>query len=110
MIPFTRNQGSTMQITLNRRHAVAFAIVAAGMVLADPALAQAAGGSDLDTMLQNLLGIFTGTTGRILAVIAVTITGVLMMFGQMERNTAGRIVGGILLVFGGAWFVDQIVA
>lgn len=89
----------------------ATALIAAAFALMalDPAMAQGTGGLSAETMLQNIVNIFTGTVGRIIAVIAVIVTGVSMMYGALDRNAGGRIVLGIMLVFGGAWFIDQII-
>ena len=59
------------------------AVAAALLVLSmHPAAAQTAGGAgSLNTFLQNIANLVTGTTGQVIAVIAVALTGVGAMFG-----------------------------
>lgn len=94
------------------RQAASWALVATALALvADPALAQATGGGgDITTFLQNLVNIITGTAGKLIAVLAICVCGVMALIGGMSMRTAGGVVMGVLLIFSSAWLVDQIVA
>ena len=94
------------------RQAASWALAAATLALvADPVLAQATGGGgDITTFLQNLVNIITGTAGKLIAVLAICVCGVMALIGGMSMRTAGGVVMGVLLIFSSAWLVDQIVA
>jgi len=94
------------------RQAASWALAATALALvADPALAQATGGGgDITTFLQNLVNIITGTAGKLIAVLAICVCGVMALIGGMSMRTAGGVVMGVLLIFSSAWLVDQIVA
>lgn len=81
------------------------------MMLSAPAQAQNAGGQgSVTTFLQNIVNLITGTTGQLLAVIAVAIAGVAALFGAISIRALGGVVIGVLLIFSSGWIVDQIVA
>lgn len=89
----------------------AFVLVIAWLASSAPAQAQSAGGQgDLTSFLQNIVNLITGTTGQLLAVIAVCITGIACLMGAMSSRALGSVVLGIMLIFSSAWIVDQIVA
>lgn len=93
------------------RSLILASLAAATLTLAaDPALAQAAGGGgDITTFLQNLVNIITGTTGRLLAVLAICIVGVGALLGALSMRTVGGVLLGVMLIFSSAWLVDQII-
>ncbi len=86
--------------------------VAATMVLLSlhPASAQAAAGGtgSLDTFLTNIVTLITGTTGTAIAIIAVAVCGLGVMFGSMSPRTLGGVVLGVAMIFSAAWIVGKI--
>ncbi len=80
-------------------------LAAALAIYAVPGLAHAAA---WDTESTTILSTLTGTAMTTLAVIAVVILGVTAMFGKMSWAWAGSIIGGIILIFGGADIVNLI--
>lgn len=70
---------------------------------------QALAGGDLtpvQSTLDQLIELFTGTLGTALAVLAVIGCGVLAWAGRLTWGVAGSIIGGIVLVFGAANIVE----
>jgi type IV secretion system protein VirB2 len=82
--------------------------LSAGLILvlfsAGPALAAA----DIENLLQNVVDLLTGTTARLLAILAVVIVGILWMFGLFDLRRAAVVVLGIVVVFGAAEIVELI--
>ncbi len=77
---------------------------------ASPAFAQAAGGGgDITTFLQNIVNIITGTAGKLIAVIAVCITGIGALMGALSMRAAGGVILGVMLIFSASWIVNQII-
>ncbi len=74
---------------------------------AGPAFAQNVGG-DLTGFLQNLIDLLNSGVVRLLAVLAVILTGVVWMFGQIDLRRAGTVVIGIIVIFGASTIVDMI--
>jgi len=90
-----------------RPMAASTAIAAATViVMAQPALAQAAG---IETVLQNIVDLLTGNIARLLAVIAVIIICIAWMFGYMDLRRAGFWIIGIGGIFGATELVNTIV-
>lgn len=86
---------------------VAFAV--AFTLAASPAFAQAGGvGGDLGGFIQNIIDLLNSGIVRGLAVLAVIITGVVWMFGQIDLRRAGTVVIGIIVIFGASTIVDLI--
>ncbi len=83
-------------------------IGAALALLASPALAQAAGGSDATTLLQNIVTYLTGSVARLLAIIAIVVVGIVWMFGLFDLRRAALVVLGIIVVFGAAQIVTTL--
>lgn len=75
--------------------------------LATPAFAQAVGG-DLGGFIQNIIDLLNSGVVRGLAVLAVIITGIVWMFGQIDLRRAGTVVVGIIVIFGASTIVDLI--
>jgi type IV secretion system protein VirB2 len=91
-----------------RRRALRTLVFAAGMAsLAGPAFAQTVGG-DLGGFIQNLIDLLNSGVVRGLAVLAVIITGIVWMFGQIDLRRAGTVVVGIIVIFGASTIVDLI--
>jgi type IV secretion system protein VirB2 len=89
----------------SRRHWAAAAIAAATtLVAAGPAFASA----NVEGLLQNVVGMLTGNTARLLAVLAVVVVGILWMFGLFDLRRAAIVVLGIIVVFGAAEIVNLI--
>lgn len=61
-----------------------------------------------DTEATSIKTMLTGTAMTTVAVIAVIILGVMALFGRMSWGWAGSIIGGIILIFGGADIVSLI--
>jgi type IV secretory pathway VirB2 component (pilin) len=96
---------------LDAQRQTAFVSMLVLMTAAAPANAQNAGGQgSVTTFLQNIVNLITGTTGQLLAVIAVAIAGVAALFGAISIRALGGVVIGVLLIFSSGWIVDQIVA
>ncbi|MBI1198622.1 MAG: type IV secretion system protein VirB2 [Phenylobacterium sp.] len=74
---------------------------------AGPAFAQAVGG-DLGGFIQNIIDLLNSGVVRGLAVLAVIITGIVWMFGQIDLRRAGTVVVGIIVIFGASTIVDLI--
>ncbi|HQQ74165.1 MAG TPA: TrbC/VirB2 family protein [Pseudomonadales bacterium] len=62
-----------------------------------------------DGPIQTLIDMLTGTTARLAAILAVVILGFMAMTGRMSWSLGGSIIGGIVLIFGGAWIVDAMI-
>lgn len=93
----------------SRRLAVFVAAMAFMTILADPAYAQSAGGNtDLSTILQNAVNIITGTTGKVVCIGIVGVTGILTAAGACSMHTLGRVALGIGILFSAAWLVGQL--
>lgn len=89
------------------RRALVGALVATATFAAGPAFAQTAGG-DLGGFIQNIIDLLNSGIVRGLAVLAVIITGIVWMFGQIDLRRAGTVVVGIIVIFGASTIVDMI--
>ena len=80
----------------------------AGLMLGMIASSAHAGGdlTPVQSTLDQLIELFTGTLGTALAVLAVIGCGVLAWAGRLTWGVAGSIIGGIVLVFGAANIVE----
>jgi len=76
-------------------------------VIADPAVAQAAGGG-LNSLATNVLGILQNGFVRTVAVIAVIIVGLGWLTGRVNFTTLIAVVVGIFIIFSAEWLVDQV--
>jgi len=63
----------------------------------------------LESGAQWFLDLITGPVARTVAVIAIILLGYGLTTGRLDKRVALTIIGGILLIFGGAWFVDEFV-
>lgn len=82
-------------------------IATAASFVAGPAFAQDVGG-DLGGFIQNIIDLLNSGVVRGLAVLAVIITGIVWMFGQIDLRRAGTVVVGIIVIFGASTIVDLI--
>lgn len=89
---------------------VAPVLVAAVLLLSmHPAVAQTAGGTgSLDSFLNNVVNLITGTTGQAIAIIAVALCGLGAMFGALSARAFGGVVFGCAMMFSAAWIVGKI--
>lgn len=94
-------------MTPSVRRALRLLLTIASLTAASPAYAQAAGG-DLGGFIQNLIDLLNSGIVRGLAVLAVIITGIVWMFGQLDLRRAGTVVVGIIVIFGASTIVDLI--
>lgn len=84
---------------------IALTILFLSFFFLTPAEAHAA--SSWEDALQKIVDILTGTTGRLLATLAVIGFGIAAFFGRISWRRAGEIVIGIAIVFGAASIVDM---
>ncbi|MFN4287391.1 MAG: TrbC/VirB2 family protein [Brevundimonas sp.] len=94
----------TLTASSRRRWAAAAIAAATTLVAAGPAFASA----NVEGLLQNVVGMLTGNTARLLAVLAVVVVGILWMFGLFDLRRAAIVVLGIIVVFGAAEIVNLI--
>lgn len=90
-----------------RRRALVGLLATTATFAAGPAFAQAAGG-DLGGFIENIIDLLNSGIVRGLAVLAVIITGIVWMFGQIDLRRAGTVVIGIIVIFGASTIVDMI--
>jgi type IV secretory pathway VirB2 component (pilin) len=84
-------------------------VTAVALLLAmHPAFAAVGGQGSLDSFLQNVADMITGTTGQVIAVIAVAVCGLGAMFGALSARAFGGVVLGCAIVFSAAWIVGKI--
>ncbi|MFZ5683357.1 TrbC/VirB2 family protein [Phenylobacterium sp.] len=94
-------------MTRSRRMRPLLLMAAAAALVATPAFAQDVGG-DLGGFIQNIIDLLNSGVVRGLAVLAVIITGIVWMFGQIDLRRAGTVVVGIIVIFGASTIVDLI--
>lgn len=83
--------------------------VAIALALAHPALAQSTSSSgNIGTFIQNAINLLNNNVIRGLAIIAIIVTGIAWMFGQLDLRRAGTVIVGIIVIFGAATIVDLI--
>lgn len=75
------------------------------IVCMEPVFA-AGGGEPWDGPLEAFLEAVTGPTGRLIAAVAVAAVGIAAMAGKFSWAMAGRIIGGIVLIFGAVAIAD----
>jgi type IV secretion system protein VirB2 len=62
-----------------------------------------------DGPLQSAIDLLTGTTARLVAILAIIVLGFLAMRGRVDWGVGGSIIGGIVLIFGAAWIADNFI-
>ena len=86
---------------------VAAVAVIAGLALMEPAMAQSAGFTTLQTVLTQITSAVAGPIGRSLATIGVMLVGLAWVFGQMDFRRAGAVIVGIAVIFGASEIVSS---
>jgi len=87
---------------------IAFLLITAFVIYADPAYAQTAlfdSGTNFLTALQDLL---TNTWARIIGIIAICACGILWMLGRIQWMVFASVTFGLILVFGAPAIVDSV--
>ena len=99
-------------MSLRRKKLLIGRLVLIGVIAlasAGPAFAQGGGvGGNIGTFIQNIIDLLNSNVIRGLAVIAIIITGIAWMFGQLDMRRAGTVVVGIIVIFSSAAIVDLI--
>jgi type IV secretion system protein VirB2 len=83
--------------------ALASAIIA--IMLIEPAAAQSA---NVEKVLQNIVDALTGNVAKLLATLAVIVTGMSWMFGYLDLRRAGHVILGVAILFGAAEIVTTL--
>ena len=91
----------------SQRRTAALVLMAAVLAItwAEPAAAQQA---TVEKVLQNIVTMLTGNVAKLLATLAVIITGVAWMFGHLDLRRAAWVVLGVAIVFGAAEIVNTL--
>lgn len=94
-------------MTLSRRHATVLTLLAlvAMTALIEPAAAQTA---NVEKVLQNIVDALTGNIAKLLATLAVIITGLAWMFGYLDLRRAGFVIMGVAILFGASEIVGAL--
>ena len=71
----------------------------------EPAAAQAA---NVERVLQNIVDVLTGNVAKLLATLAVIITGLAWMFGYLDLRRAGFVIMGVAVLFGSSEIVGTL--
>ena len=89
------------------RNGLILAITAAAITLdaVEPAAAQSA---NVEKVLQNIVTALTGNIAKLLATLAVIITGLAWMFGYLDLRRAGFVVMGVAVLFGASELVNTL--
>ncbi len=66
-----------------------------------------AAGAPWETALQTVVSYMTGSTARLIAILAVAGVGLSMLAGQISVRTALGVILGIAVIFGSATIVDM---
>jgi type IV secretory pathway VirB2 component (pilin) len=94
-------------MTFSRRHATVLTLMAlvAMTALIEPAAAQTA---NVEKVLQNIVDALTGNIAKLLATLAVIITGLAWMFGYLDLRRAGFVIMGVAILFGASEIVGTL--
>ena len=94
-------------MTFSRRHATVLTLMAlvAMTALIEPATAQTA---NVEKVLQNIVDALTGNIAKLLATLAVIITGLAWMFGYLDLRRAGFVIMGVAILFGASEIVGTL--
>ena len=102
-------QTNKSMIDLSWQLFLVFAIVIGASMIPMEALATAGGGGNaIENTLCKVVKLFTSTTGKAIATLAVIIVGVGALMGKVSWGLALIVALGIALVFGAASIVDAI--
>ena len=90
------------------RHALCLFVFAAilSISVVEPAFAQALGG--VERVLQNIVDALTGNVAKLLATLAVIVTGLAWMFGYLDLRRAGYVIFGVAILFGASEIVGTL--
>ena len=89
-----------------RRTGLVFTAALVTLILVEPASAQSLGG--IERVLQNIVDTLTGNVAKLLATIAVIITGLAWMFGYLDLRRAGFVILGVAILFGASEIVSTL--
>jgi len=94
-------------MTLSHRYAAVLILLAVVIVVAltEPAAAQTA---NVEKVLQNIVDALTGNIAKLLATLAVIITGLAWMFGYLDLRRAGFVIMGVAILFGASEIVGAL--
>lgn len=84
---------------------LAFAAAVITLAAVEPAAAQSA---NVEKVLQNIVTALTGNIAKLLATLAVIITGLAWMFGYLDLRRAGFVVMGVAVLFGASELVNTL--
>jgi type IV secretion system protein VirB2 len=85
----------------------ASAMILVALAASDPAHAQSVFGK-ADTFLQKVVDALTGTTGKLVATIAVVAVGLAAVFGRIEWTKALIVLAGIAIIVGAPQMVNAL--
>lgn len=77
----------------------------ATLAFSEPATAQSA---NVEKVLQNIVDALTGNVAKLLATLAIIITGMSWMFGYLDLRRAGYVILGVAILFGSAEIVSTL--
>ncbi len=77
----------------------------ATLAFGEPAAAQSA---NVEKVLQNIVDALTGNVAKLLATLAIIITGMSWMFGYLDLRRAGYVILGVAILFGAAEIVSTL--
>ncbi len=86
------------------RKVILFLIISVAVLAAQPAFASF-GGLPWETPLQVIVSALNGTTGTLMATLAVMVVGILALAGRVSWAHAGAVLFGIACIFGAARIV-----
>jgi type IV secretory pathway VirB2 component (pilin) len=97
-------------MTLKSRALLCFALTGALVLGASPALAQTTSGvaGNLGSFLQNIIDMMNSTIVRLVAILAVIVTGFAWLSGHFDLRRAMTVVAGIMVAFGASTIVGVI--
>ncbi len=105
----TSIQSAKATIDLGWQMFLSLAVVLAATMIPFDSFAQAGQDSNaFETVLSNVICLFTGTTGKAIATVAVIAVGIGALLGKISWGMALIITIGIALVFGAAGIVNII--
>lgn len=89
------------------RNALLLTVLATAITIAavEPAAAQSA---NVEKVLQNIVTALTGNIAKLLATLAVILTGLAWMFGYLDLRRAGFVVMGVAVLFGASELVNTL--
>lgn len=92
---------------ISYRHVALLALMGGALTVAlvEPAAAQTA---NVEKVLQNIVDALTGNIAKLLATLAVIITGLAWMFGYLDLRRAGFVIMGVAILFGASEIVGTL--